>query len=109
MTNLKKAWVYDNLDLIKNRFLHWKNLVENLNAWQFEECQVIRDSCLSKLGGEVFLYGVLISQHFVRLTNQTIRLLTLSCIFQPKDLEMTWQVQNSRNQESRSECCARLW
>ena len=43
--------VYDNFDLIKNCFLHWKNLLENLNSEQFEECQ-IRDSFLSKPGGE---------------------------------------------------------
>lgn len=43
--------VYDNFDLIKNCFLHWKNLLENLNSEQFEECQ-ITDSFLSKPGGE---------------------------------------------------------
>ena len=47
----EKGMVYDNFDLIKNCFLHWKNLLENLNFEQFEECQ-IRDSFLSKPGGE---------------------------------------------------------
>ena len=46
-----RIFFFYNFHLIKNCFLHWKNLLENLNSEQFEECQ-IRDSFLSKPGGE---------------------------------------------------------